>query len=152
MGILEGILGDEAGSPEGRQPSRLDGILKGLSASTHAGSAGLLSAAMSMIQQHGGLTGVRDMLQKSGLAEHAYSWIATGPNQAVTGDQIHKVFGSTAMAGLASRLGMTQSQASSAMAQILPELVNQLTPQGGIGDDHKDVIAQALRKLRGGGE
>jgi uncharacterized protein YidB (DUF937 family) len=36
------------------------------------------------------------------------------------------------------------------MAQLLPELINQLTPQGQVPEDHNDLLNQALTRLRGG--
>jgi len=45
---------------------------------------------------------------------------------------------------LASQLGTSQGQASSVLAQILPELVNQLTPAGQIPENQGDLIPRPL--------
>jgi YidB-like protein/Ion channel len=58
---------------------------------------------------------------------------------AVSGDQFHQAFGGSALGEIASQLGMSQHQASSTMAQILPELINQLTPNGRIPDNAGDL-------------
>jgi uncharacterized protein YidB (DUF937 family) len=44
---------------------------------------------------------------------------------------------------------MDQGQASGAMAQLLPEVVNHLTPQGQVTADSHDMLSQALSMLRG---
>lgn len=36
------------------------------------------------------------------------------------------------------------------LAQTLPELVNQLTPEGKVPENHEDLLSQALAQLRGG--
>jgi uncharacterized protein YidB (DUF937 family) len=69
---------------------------------------------------------------------------------AVSGDQLQEAFGGSAFGNIASQLGMPQSQASSAMAQILPELINQLTPNGQIPDNADDAISRGLSMLRAG--
>jgi uncharacterized protein YidB (DUF937 family) len=67
----------------------------------------------------------------------------------LSADQVRQVFGDQSLGAIASQLGMSQGEASSAMAQILPELVNQITPQGQIPDDHQDVLSKALSALCG---
>jgi uncharacterized protein YidB (DUF937 family) len=102
---------------------------------------------MTLLQQSGGIGGALKQLQNSGLGAQADSWVGTGANMAVSENDVHHAFG-PAIGNLASQLGMSPGQASSAMAQILPELINQLTPQGRIPDDSGDVIAQSLAMLR----
>jgi uncharacterized protein YidB (DUF937 family) len=103
-----------------------------------------------MLQQNGGLTGALEKLRGSGLGAQADSWVGTGANMAVSPDQLHQAFGGSALNDVASQLGFSQSQAGSAMAQILPELINQLTPNGQMPDDAGDLLARGLSMLRGG--
>jgi uncharacterized protein YidB (DUF937 family) len=53
--------------------------------------------------------------------------------------------------GMLGGLGMSNGQASSAMAQILPELINQLTPDGQVPGNHGDLISKGLAMLTGRG-
>src|SRR5262249_55151948 len=106
------------------------------------------AAAMTLLQQSGGLGGLLQQLQSSGLGAQADSWVGTGANMAVSGDEFHQALGPQ-LGNIASQLGMSQGQASSAMAQILPELINQLTPNGRIPDNSSDLISQGLSMLRG---
>src|SRR5215831_7172794 len=143
MGLLDSLLtGQSADGP-------LGAVLAGLAGGNQQQSGNLLAAAMSLLQQNGGLGGVLDKLQASGLGAHADSWVGTGPNMAVSGDELHQALGGTSLGNIASQLGMSHGQASSAMAQILPALINQLTPNGRVPDDSGDLISRALSMLRG---
>jgi uncharacterized protein YidB (DUF937 family) len=48
---------------------------------------------------------------------------------------------------LASKVGLSPDQASGGLAQLLPELVNQMTPGGQVPDNHHDLISEALAML-----
>ena len=153
MGLLDGILSEVVGSGmqgQGQEAANpLGSILSGLTSGNQAQTGNLLAAAMSMVQQNGGLGGVLNMLRGSGLGAQADSWVGTGANMSVSGDQVQQVFGDSALGSIASQLGVSQGQASSAMAQILPELINQFTPGGQLPANHDDLISQGLSLLRG---
>jgi uncharacterized protein YidB (DUF937 family) len=137
------------GGSVGASQSPLSTLLNSLGSGNQAQSSNLLGVAMSMLQQNGGLTGVLDMFRQNGMAQHADSWVGAGPNMPITGDQIQQVFGDSSMASIGSQLGQPPGQASSLMAQLLPELINHLTPQGQIPQNHEDIISRALEMLRG---
>jgi uncharacterized protein YidB (DUF937 family) len=152
MGFLDSFLGDLAGSAMGGQSGQsatnpLGSILGSLAGGNQQQSGSLLVAAMTLLQQSGGIGGALKQLQSSGFGAQADSWVGTSANMAVSGDQVHQTFG-PAMGTVASQLGMSTGQASSAMAQILPELINQLTPHGQIPNDSDDMIARGLAMLR----
>jgi len=42
---------------------------------------------------------------------------------------------------------MSHSDASSGLAQVLPQLINHLTPAGQVPDNHNDLLAQAMSML-----
>lgn len=154
MGLLDGILGSDAGSGLGNNTisggqNPLAGLIAGLAGGQQIQGASLLTAAMSLLQQNGGLAGVLNNFRQSGLSQHADSWVGTGPNMGISGDQLQQAVGSSTIGNIASQLGMSQDQAGSAMAQILPELINQLTPQGQLPADHEDTITKALSMLSG---
>jgi uncharacterized protein YidB (DUF937 family) len=154
MGLLDGILSNVAGSGLGGGQQQGMNPLDALVNSLGSGSGGqlrgndLLGAVMSMVQQNGGLPGVMNMMRNSGLGQQADSWVGTGPNTAVSADQLTQAFGATGLGNLATQLGTSQGQAGSILSQVLPELVNQLTPNGQIPDHHNDLISQGLQLLR----
>jgi uncharacterized protein YidB (DUF937 family) len=154
MGVLDGILGNVVGSMLGggqtqQASSPLNAVLGSLAGGNTTQSGNLLSAAMSMVQQNGGLDGILNMFRGSGMAQQADSWVGTGPNASISADQLQQAVGAPALGGIASRLGLSVDQAGSAMAQILPELVNHLTPDGRVPDNHRDLISEGLSALRG---
>src|SRR5262245_28475374 len=152
MGLLDGILGNVAGSVLGGNQAQganpLEAILGNLGGGNQTGGANILGAVMSLVQQNGGLPAVLNMLQSSGLGQQADSWVGTGANASVSGDQMTQVFGNAGLGNLAAQLGTSQGQAGSILSQILPELVNQLTPNGQVPDNHNDLISQGLSLLR----
>src|SRR5262245_41416277 len=155
MGLLDGILGGVVGSALGNTSmgggqNPLGALLNGLGGGQGQGAT-LLTAAMSLLQQNGGLNGVLDAFRQNGMADHADSWVGTGPNIGMSGDQLQQVLGSSSIGNIASQLNMSHGQASSALAQVLPELINQLTPSGQVPSNHSDLISQGLAMLTGRG-
>jgi uncharacterized protein YidB (DUF937 family) len=153
MGLLDGILGGLGGSTSGQGQmgqNPLEGILNSLGSGGSSGSsrnAALLTAALSMLQQNGGLSSVLEMFGRNGMADQAASWVGTGKNAAISASQFQQVFGGSSVSQLASQLGMSEGQASSTMAQLLPELINQLTPQGEVPANHSDLLTEGLSML-----
>jgi uncharacterized protein YidB (DUF937 family) len=153
MGLLDGILSNVAGSVLGGDQSQaggnpLDAVLGSLSGGNQARGADLLGAVMSVVQQSGGLPGVMNMLRANGMAQHADSWVGTGANESVFAEQMQQTFGASGLGSLATQLGTSQTQAGSLLAQVLPELVNQFTPNGQIPENHNDLLSQGLALLR----
>jgi len=143
MGLLDGLLGELMGSYLGGSQQRSPFG----SGSQMQGGNMLLQIALMMLQQNGGLEGVLGKFRQGGLAQQADSWVGTGKNMDVSGDQVQEVFGPSTMGELASKLGMPTGQAGSVMAQILPELINQLTPQGQMPENSNQSISDELSKL-----
>jgi uncharacterized protein YidB (DUF937 family) len=148
--ILENVVGPMLGGGQAPQASDpLSAILNAVTSGNRAQGGSLLTAALAMVQQSGGLNGILDAFRRSGMSSQADSWVSTGPNVGISVEDLQQVVGGSTLSTLASQLGMSNSQASSVLAQILPELVNQLTPQGTLPDNHSDLISQGLALLRG---
>jgi uncharacterized protein YidB (DUF937 family) len=153
MGLLDGILGNVLGASLGGNRTQsqtqdpLSSILGGLTG--RGGGTGniLLQLALSMLQQQGGLEGVLGKFRQAGMGAQADSWVGTGRNMNISPNQLEQVFGSGALNDIASKLGMPQDQAGSAMSQVLPELINQLTPQGKVTPDSENSVAEGLEAL-----
>jgi uncharacterized protein YidB (DUF937 family) len=151
MGLLDGLIGDVLGSMlsgnQGQGP--LGSVLSGLGIGGNQTRSGnlLLQLALSMLQQHGGLEGILGKFRDGGLSQQADSWVSTGQNMNISAEQLQQVFGSSTISDLASRLGISEQQAGSEMAQILPEVINRLTPEGQVPENSSDAIAQALSTL-----
>ena len=105
MGLLDGILGGVVGGAVAQVVARA-------------------------IEEHGGIQGIVSQLEQGGLGEKVRSWIGTGPNQPVSGDQIHQALGSDMVAKLAAQFGMSPQDLSAKLAEILPKAVDQASPNG----------------------
>ena len=99
-----------------------------------AGGGSLLSVAGELIQKAGGVQGLVDMLQQHGLGEAVQSWVGTGSNQPVSGDQLGQALQNGGLGSVvqeaAGKLGVDPSQLMGQLSQILPHAVDHLTPDG----------------------
>ena len=120
------------------------------------GQADLLGAVIGMLGQSGGqggglggLAGLVNKMQQSGLGDVANSWVGTGENQAIAPDQLGQVLGGDMISGLTQQLGMNQGDLLGQLSQMLPQVVDKLTPNGQVpqGD-----IGNILGSLLGGGQ
>ncbi|HEX2933160.1 MAG TPA: YidB family protein, partial [Candidatus Binatia bacterium] len=146
MGVLDGLVGSVLGSMLGGNQSQSQSPFGGAGGQGTGGNL-LLQIALSMLQQNGGLEGVLGKFRQGGLGQQADSWVGTGQNMGISAEQLQQIFGSSAIGDAASRLGMPQEQAGSTMAQLLPELINGLTPQGRVPENADQDIAQSLSML-----
>lgn len=82
----------------------------------------------------GGLGALLEQLQRSGFGEQARSWVGTGQNLPISPDAMEQVFGRGGVAEIARRAGVTEADASRGLAELLPEVVNHVTPDGDVPD------------------
>jgi uncharacterized protein YidB (DUF937 family) len=92
--------------------------------------AGMVSVVSGILEKHGGLQGVVSEFEKNGLGATVSSWVGTGPNQPVSPDQMHQVVGPELLQQLAAKTGMSVQELAQKLAQVLPEAVDKLTPNG----------------------
>lgn len=97
----------------------------------------------------GGLGGIQDIFKRAGMGQQVDSWVSSGDNLPISAEQIRQVLGGSGHLGqLAQAAGMSEDEAANDLTDILPDLVNQLTPQGGIPAGGADIEA-LLRKMMG---
>lgn len=109
---------------------------------------GLISGLLANDSAHGGLAGVLQQLQAGGLGAHADSWVGTGANLPVTGEQLSGALGGL-IGQLANQAGVSHGQASDMLAQLLPQVINHLTPQGQVPQGGLGGAADILGMLGG---
>jgi uncharacterized protein YidB (DUF937 family) len=103
---------------------------------------------LQMIQnQPGGLQGLVQSFHDKGMGGLVSSWVGSGANCPITADQIHQVLGSDQVKALAAKAGISPDAAGSAIAQLLPGLVDKLTPNGSV-PDRSNVLAMASSMLQ----
>jgi len=126
----------------------LDSMLGSLMGGTAAqGQSPLLTAALQIIQQNGGLPGIISKFQQGGYGSQMGSWVGTGANVPITGSQLQEVLGSGAIGQIAQQLGLSHGDASSGLAQVLPQIIDKMTPTGQVTSDHADLLQQAIAAL-----
>ena len=74
------------------------------------------------------------------------SWVSTGQNLPISGNQIQDILGSDLIQQFAKKLGASNQDVSGGLANLLPDLIDKLTPTGQLPE--KDTFEQALKKLR----
>lgn len=142
MGLLDSVLGGVLGSMGGGQQGAAGG-----------GNAALINVVVGMLANgsaHGGLGGLLEKFQQGGLGDVAASWVGTGQNLPVSADQISNVLGGDTIGALAQQLGMGHGDLAGQLSQILPQVVDHLTPggqapQGGLGGV-ADILGQLMRQ------
>lgn len=110
---------------------------------------GLAQVAMNFISEHtGGLGGLVSRLQEGGLAEQVASWVGTGENLPVSAEQLHSALGGETINELAAKVGISAEDVSGGLANILPTVVDKLTPNGDVGE--ASSLLQSGMSLLGG--
>jgi len=78
----------------------------------------------------GGLGGLLDKLQKGGLGNVANSWVGPGQNQPVAPGQLGSALGPDIIKTIAQRSGLSEEDVTKQLSQVLPGVVDKLTPSG----------------------
>ena len=71
-------------------------------------------------------------LQQSGLGDLAASWVGTGENKSINPEDLANVLGKDQIAALAQQAGIPESQGASVLSQVIPAMVDKLTPDGNV--------------------
>ena len=66
-------------------------------------------------------------LSQNGLGEIVGSWLANGENKAISMEQITTLLGAENIASFASELGISEESAANALAETVPQVVDQAT-------------------------
>lgn len=129
-----------------------DQVAGALAASQSGGNGDLLAAIMQLVNdpKHGGLQGLVQSFQQGGLGEIVNSWVSTGHNLPISAEQVTSVLGGSSLQDIAAKLGVSPDQAAGSLAEILPQAVDTLTPNGQIPQGG-DLLAQGLDMLKKGG-
>ncbi len=133
------LLGDLAGQA-------LSGALSGGS----GGQSGLMSLALQMLNnQPGGIAGLAQSFSQNGLGDVVQSWIGTGANAPVSAGQIENVLGSDALNSFAEKAGVSKEAAGGHLAELLPMLIDKLTPNGQAPAGGTDLFSLGMKMLSG---
>ena len=132
-GLLGQLVGTFLQGQSGAQPSAIAGIVQQIVAGS--GSSGGVAALISRFEA-------------AGLGQNAQSWVSTGPNQAVSPDQLSQVFSSDEIGNWAKQAGTTPDAILNVLSEALPKAVDHVTPNGQMPAQTED-LAGMLQKLMG---
>jgi uncharacterized protein YidB (DUF937 family) len=141
--ILGGMLGGKGGGGGG-----LESILGSLTGGRGGGGAGALMALAPMLiglLQGGGLQRILNQFQQQGLGDKAQSWVGTGENEPVSPDEVRSALGDEQVHEAATQLGVSDDDAAAVLAQVLPQAVNGVTPEGHVPSE--DELAQIVARI-----
>jgi uncharacterized protein YidB (DUF937 family) len=78
----------------------------------------------------GGLNDLLKQFQQSGQGDAAQSWVGPGPNKEISSNDLAKALGADQISTLMSHTGLSREDLLDGLSQNLPDVVDQLTPQG----------------------
>ena len=135
MGLLDDVMGMAGMGNAGVQPQQ------------HTGALSMLLEYINS-PQVGGIAGLQRMFQEKGLGGVVASWIGTGQNLPVSADQLQSVLHCDALQNIAAKMGIDQGQVTSVLSQMLPNVVDKLTPNGQAPD--ASALSQMIKGLAAG--
>ena len=103
-----------------------DGILGGIV------GGGMASVVNDILEKNGGLQGVVSQFERNGLGPTVQSWVSTGPNRAVSPQDMQNALGPDLLRQLSEKSGLSVQDLAQRLAQVLPEAVDKMTPNGTI--------------------
>jgi len=117
MGILDKIVDatNALGKRSGDNPAMLDSVVD--------------------IFKRDGVGGIVDSFKQKGLGETVKSWVGNGPNMPISTDQIKDVLGSEKLKQIAMKAGVSEENASKFLQDVLPGIIDRITPGGQIESD-----------------
>ena len=125
------------------------GILDGLMKAAGGGGGSPLDAITQVLGVHDdGLNGLLQGFEKAGLGAVAQSWVSKGANLPVSAEQIQAVLGSAPVAAFAQKLGVDPQQAAAHLAQLLPQVIDHLTPEGQVPTGALGALEGLLDKFK----
>ena len=113
----------------------------------------LIQATLALLAengQNGGLHGLMEHFQEAGLGNVLSSWIGTEENVPITPIQIQEALGDGHLQQIAEEAGLSEDETARQLSELLPEMVDALTPAGYIPRGGLGTMSELLERfLRG---
>lgn len=138
MGLLDSLAGNLMNAASGGNASQGGGLMQVIT--------GLLGSSQ------GGLSGLVQAFEGQGLGNIIQSWISTGANLPISADQLQSVLGGDKLQSIAQSLGVSSDEAAGQLSNMLPQVIDQLTPNGTLPSaEGLGGLLGGLGNLLGGG-
>jgi len=102
----------------------LDGMLGGVV------GAVATNAINNLIQHHGGVAGIVQQMERTGLGDTVKSWVGKGANLPISPAQLQQAFSPEKIGSLAQSLGISPNELLQKIAAVLPDTIDKMTPDG----------------------
>jgi uncharacterized protein YidB (DUF937 family) len=154
--LLKSVRGGGQGG--GGLGDLLGGILGGSSGGSASAGGGLggnpmlrmLLPLVASMLMNGGLQKILSRLQAQGQGAKAQSWVKPGANEPVDAATVREAVDDEDLDRIATQLGISRDEAAAAVAEVLPDVVDQATPDGELPDDDElDRRFGRLHELEG---
>jgi uncharacterized protein YidB (DUF937 family) len=146
-GGLEDILGQMlgGGAQRGGMPGGGLGDLLGqvLGGGAAMGGGGIRGGGAA--EGLGGISDLLRQLDQSGFGREAQSWVSTGDNLPISPGAMEQIFGRGGLENIARYAGLSEQETSQGLSQLLPEVVNRVTPSGEVPD--LDQLTASIESL-----
>jgi uncharacterized protein YidB (DUF937 family) len=135
MGLLDSIAGQVLGS-------------LGNGGAANAAPGGLMDVVGNLLNnQQGGLSGLISAFEQNGLGNVVASWVGTGQNLPISAEQLQSVLGNEQVQAMAQKLGFSTQDVSAHLANLLPQVVDKLTPGGTVPEGN--AVGGLMGALKG---
>jgi uncharacterized protein YidB (DUF937 family) len=95
-------------------------------------SEAFCTAVVDFVQRHGAVSGIVKRMEQLGLGAIARSWLATDVHVPIFSEQLHALFGTSALRVFATRLGLQPRDLVRRLSQTLPKILNRLASSQGL--------------------
>jgi uncharacterized protein YidB (DUF937 family) len=93
----------------------------------------------------GGLGDILGQLQRAGFGEQATSWVSRGANKPISPDAMTQIFGRDGLEQISQQAGLSPDDASRGLSELLPEVIDRVTPDGDVPD--ADALTRSVADL-----
>jgi uncharacterized protein YidB (DUF937 family) len=80
----------------------------------------------------GGLGGLLGKFTSAGLGGKAKSWVGTGANESLDGDEVEQALGASEIDRIAKDAGVSRDDAKTGLASMIPGLIDKVSPGGSL--------------------
>ncbi len=110
---------------------------RGLGGLLNGGIGNLIASGSAGAALSNGLRALLQQFQQNGQGDKVNSWVGTGPNKEISEQELAKSLGDDDINSLSQHTGMSRDDLLSALRRELPNIVDQLTPQGRVPAPHE---------------
>jgi uncharacterized protein YidB (DUF937 family) len=122
----QGGMGQVTGSGQVRQPER--------SERHDESSQGTIGNRGEFSGGHTGFDGLLERLERGGQGQKAKSWVSDGQNEPIAPHELQTALGDDTVDQLATQTGMPRDDLLSQLSELLPGVIDKLTPNGRVPD------------------